>query len=30
MFEAVEQLASPDGGPVRIAAEYLLVIARAL
>lgn len=30
MFEAVERLASPDGGPVRIDAEYLLVVARAV
>lgn len=30
MFEAVERLASPDGGPVRIDAEYLLVIALRL
>lgn len=29
MFEAVERLANPDGGPVRIDAEYLLVIAQA-
>jgi len=28
MFEALERLANPDGGPVRIDAEYLLVIAR--
>jgi hypothetical protein len=26
MFEAVERLANPDGGPVRIDAEYLLVV----
>jgi hypothetical protein len=29
MFEAVERLANPYGGPVRIDAEYLLVVARA-
>lgn len=30
MFEAVERLANPDGGPVRIDAEYLLVVARVV
>jgi SAM-dependent methyltransferase len=28
MFTAVERLASPDGGPVRVDAEYLVVTAR--
>ena len=29
MFKAVERLASPDGGAVRIGAEYLLTVAQA-
>ena len=29
MFTAIEQLAAPDGGPVRVEAEYLVVEAAA-
>jgi SAM-dependent methyltransferase len=29
MFAAVERLAAPDGGPVRVEAEYLVITARA-
>jgi hypothetical protein len=29
MFAAIERVASPDGGPVRLEAEYLLVSAVA-
>lgn len=28
MFDAIERLASPHGGPVRVDAEYLVVLAR--